>query len=84
MKDTEMNRWKKSRAGAWAGRGFHYQHLFTTLILIRQWAGLSPAGLIVPEGLEDCVIELPDREVWIQIKSRESGTFRVEGRSLIY
>lgn len=76
MKDTEMNRWKKSRAGAWAGRGFHYQHLFTTLILIRQWAGLSPAGLIVPEGLEDCVIELPDREVWIQIKSRESGTFR--------
>ena len=75
MKDTEMDRWKKSRAGAWAGRGFHYQHLFTTLILIRQWAGLAPAGLIVPEGLEDCVIELPEREVWIQIKSRESGTF---------
>lgn len=75
MNDTEMNRWKKSRAGAWAVRGFHYQHLFTTLILIRQWAGLSPAGWIVPEGLEDCVVELPDREVWIQIKSRESGTF---------
>lgn len=75
MKNTEMNRWKKTRAGAWAGRGFHYQHLFTTLILIRQWAGLAPAGLIVPEGLEDCVIELPEREVWIQIKSRESGTF---------
>ena len=75
MNDTEMNRWKKSRAGAWAGRGFHYQHLFTTLILIRQWAGLSPAGLIVPEGLEDCVVELPAREVWIQIKSRENGTF---------
>jgi energy-coupling factor transporter ATP-binding protein EcfA2 len=70
-----MNRWKKSRAGAWAARGFHYQHLFTTLILVRQWAGLAPTGWIVPEGLEDCVVELPDREVWIQIKSRESGTF---------
>ena len=76
MKDSEMNRWKKSRAGAWAGRGFHYQHLFTTLLLTRQWAGLSPAGLIVPEGLEDCVVELPDREIWIQIKSRESDKFR--------
>ena len=75
MNDTEMNRWKKSRAGAWAARGFHYQHLFTTLILVRQWAGLAPTGWIVPEGLEDCVVELPDREVWIQIKSRESGTF---------
>ena len=29
----------------------------------------------MPEGLEDCVVELPDREVWIQIKSRTSGTF---------
>jgi len=75
MTNTEMDRWKKSRAGAWAGRGFHYQHLFITSILIRQWAGLAPAGLIVPEGLEDCVLELPDREVWIQIKSRESSTF---------
>lgn len=75
MEDTVTNRWKNSRSGAWAGRGFHYQHLFTTLILIRQWAGLAPAGLIVPEGLEDCVIELPQCEVWIQIKSRENGTF---------
>ncbi|WP_291321412.1 hypothetical protein [Desulfonatronospira sp.] len=75
MKNKGKNRWEKTRAGAWAGRGFHYQHLFSTLILIRQWAGLAPAGLIVPEGLEDCVIELPELEVWIQIKSRESGTF---------
>jgi len=75
MNDSETNRWKKSRGGAWSVRGFHYQHLFTSLILVRQWAGLAPAGLIVPEGLEDCVIELPNHEIWIQIKSRESGTF---------
>ena len=76
MNDTKMNRWNNSRAGAWAGRGFHYQHLFTTLILVRQWAGLAPIGWIVPEGLEDCVVELMDREIWIQIKSRKSGKFR--------
>lgn len=75
MNDTEMIRWRQSRAGAWAGRGLHYQHLLTTLILVRQWAGLAPSGWIVPEGLEDCVVELPNREVWIQIKSRKSGIF---------
>lgn len=67
--------WKKSRSGAWAGRGFHYQHLFSTLILIRQWAGLAPSGALVPEGLEDCVVEVPNQELWIQIKSRKDGTF---------
>ena len=67
--------WKKSRSGAWAGRGFHYQHLFSTLILIRQWAGVAPAGNLVPEGLEDCVIEFPNQEFWLQVKSRKEGTF---------
>ena len=67
--------WKKSRHGAWAGGGFHYQHLISTLILVRQWAGLSPSGDLVPEGLEDCVIELPQQQVWIQVKSRNDGVF---------
>lgn len=67
--------WKKSRSGAWAGRGFHYQYLFSTLILIRQWAGVAPAGNLVPEGLEDCVIEFPNHEFWLQVKSRKEGTF---------
>ena len=67
--------WKKSRSGAWAGRGYHYQHLVSTLILVRQWAGLAPSGSLVPEGLDDCVIELVGRDIWIQIKSRQDGTF---------
>ncbi len=71
--DSEM--WKKSRSGAWAGRGFHYQHLVSTLILVRQWAGLEPPGFLVPEGLEDCVLEVSRRRIWIQIKSRKDGTF---------
>ena len=73
--ETVSDVWEDTRSGAWSGRGFHYQHLFSTLILVRQWAGLAPTGYLVPEGLEDCVVELPDRNVWIQIKSRESGTF---------
>ena len=73
--ETVLDRWKKTRSGAWAGRGFHYQHLFSTLILVQQWAGLLPTGYLVPEGLEDCVVELPDRDVWIQIRSRACGTF---------
>ncbi len=70
-----LEKWKKSRSGAWASRGFHYQHLFSTLILVRQWAGLFPSGYLVPEGIEDCVVELSDYDMWIQIKSRNSGTF---------
>ena len=68
--------WKESRSGAWAGRGYHYQHLVSVLILVRQWAGLEPPGFLVPEGLEDCVLEVSGRLIWIQIKSRENGTFR--------
>lgn len=32
----------------WAGRGLYYQHLVSALILVRQWAGLEPPGLVVP------------------------------------
>ena len=67
--------WKKSRHGAWAGGGYHYQHLVGTLIIVRQWAGLAPSGYLVPEGLEDCVLELPERRIWLQIKSRNHGKF---------
>ena len=73
--ETVQDRWAETRSGAWAARGFHYQHLFSTLILVRQWAGLAPTGNLVPEGEEDCVVELPKRDVWIQIKSRQTGRF---------
>ncbi|GAB3681975.1 hypothetical protein [Salinisphaera aquimarina] len=73
--DSAHEQWKKSRSGAWAGRGFHYQHLISTLLLIRQWAGLAPSGSLVPEGLDDCVLELADRDIWLQIKSRKAAVF---------
>ena len=49
--------------------------MVSTLILVRQWAGLAPHGYLVPEGLDDCVVELADRRVWIQIKSRKETKF---------
>ena len=70
-----LEAWNQSRSGAWAGRGFHYQHLVSVLILVRQWAGLAPPGYLVPEGFEDCVVESSDRRIWIQIKSRRDATF---------
>lgn len=70
-----LSAWKRSRHGAWAGGGFHYQHLVATLILVRQWAGLAPSGYLVPEGLEDCVVELPQQRIWVQMKSRNDGVF---------
>lgn len=67
--------WRTSRSGAWAGRGFHYQHLLSTLILVRQWAGFAPSGHLVPEGLEDCVVEFANHDIWLQIKSRKDKPF---------
>lgn len=75
INENLSNGWKESRRGAWAGRGFHYQHLFSALILVRQCVGLAPVGPLVPEGLEDCVLELADHSIWIQIKSLKNGTF---------
>lgn len=66
--------WKKSRSGAWAGRGFHYQHLVISHLLVEQWAGLRSPSIVVPEGLEDCVLEGKEHSIWLQIKSKSSGT----------
>ena len=77
LENTEMENWKKTRYGAWAGRGFHYQHQICTLLLVRQWADLAPHGNLIPEGFEDCVVEFPDHCVWIQIKSRKDAPFQV-------
>jgi len=72
---SHKQEWKNSRHGAWAGRGFSYQYLFSCVILLRQWAGLAPAGALVPEGLEDCTVEFQNTETWIQIKSQKGKEF---------
>ena len=70
-----LEQWRTSRSGAWAARGFDYQHLVSTLILVRQWASFAPAGHLVPEGFDDCVVEFGSAAMWIQAKSRHKGVF---------
>ena len=43
--------------------------------MLRQWSSAFPAGSVVPEGVEDCVIVLPKETIWLQVKSRKSGHF---------
>ena len=63
-------------------RGMGWPRVFTTSIWLARWfssgsgPGLEPPGFLVPEGLEDCVLEVSGRRIWIQIKSRKNGTFR--------
>ncbi len=68
--------WSKSRHGGWGTRGYDFQHLVSTLILFRQWSGLIGQSYLIPESLEDSVLEFEDKEVWVQIKSRKDGEFR--------
>lgn len=75
VSSSDQEVWRKSRRGAWAARGFDYQHLVFTLILVRQWAGVAPSGHLVPEGFDDCVIELDEQTIWLQAKSRHNGKF---------
>ena len=72
---SEPESWDRSRSGAWASRGFDYQHWVTVLVLLRQWAGQAPPGYLIPEGLDDCVLELSGRRIWLQAKSRKIGKF---------
>lgn len=74
-RNLDLELWKESRSGAWANRGFHYQHLVISLILVQQWAGLAPTGNLVPEGLDDCVVEIFGHLTFIQIKSRKNNKF---------
>jgi hypothetical protein len=64
--------WSKSRAGARAGRGFHYQDVVGAALLVSIWASDRPPCRVVPEGWDDLVLEFDDgrRRYW-QVKSRQ-------------
>ena len=78
MKRPNEELWAETRHGAWSGKGYRYQDRFISLLLIKQWAGQIPNGYIIPEGFEDVVLELENREIWVQIKSLKSGSFSVK------
>ncbi|WP_163010640.1 hypothetical protein [Streptomyces dangxiongensis] len=62
--------WVKTRSGARAGRGFHYQDAVGAWLCGRVMSGALDADRVVPEGLEDLSCDGPTP--WhVQVKSRQ-------------
>jgi energy-coupling factor transporter ATP-binding protein EcfA2 len=59
------------RAGARAGRGFHFQDAALTLLLVRGLLGTAKLGLLVPEGRDDATLDLDGVACDAQVKSRQ-------------
>ena len=77
MSTPEDPRWKQTRAGARAGRGFRYQDAAAAFLLVEQWNRGMTAEL-VPEGLDDLILFVDGVETRIQAKSMHDpkGMFR--------
>ena len=63
-----VSQWAKSRSGARAGRGFHFQDEVGAWLAARIVSGTG-ATWLVPEGFEDSTLE-GDEPIHIQVKSR--------------
>lgn len=74
--DPYVAAWVATRSGANAARGFHYQDTVGAWLAL-QVAGGALDGVLVPEGLDDMVIE-SDASICVQVKSRvlRRGPFR--------
>lgn len=64
-----IDEWSGTRSGAWASRGFDFQHTVAAWLAARLTAGDLAARGLVPEGLEDITIE-SETSRHVQIKSR--------------
>lgn len=65
--------WRALRAGAVAGRGFHYQDLVGAWIALRMLEGTISVERLVAEGLDDlsCEAPRPCPDAQVQVKSRQ-------------
>ena len=48
---SPFDQWNNSRSGAWANRGFHYQHLVSTLVLVAARRALLVKAIAMPLAL---------------------------------
>lgn len=73
-----IDEWSGTRSGAWASRGFDFQHTITAWLAARLIAGDLQAHALIPEGLEDVSIE-SETFHHVQVKSRAEhlGAFPV-------
>lgn len=69
--------WKRTRAGARAGRGFRYQDAVTAWLAALTWKGEASWKVVVPEGVDDVTLHGAELEFRVQIKARHNpqGTF---------
>lgn len=66
--DPEL--WRRSRAGARAGRGFRFQDAACALMAVQAWRGSHGWTVVIPEGADDASLHGPGLEIRAQIKSR--------------
>lgn len=59
-----------SRAGSHAGRGFRYQDVAATHLMVMGFVGRYPYGMVTPEGRDDLELREPEFRVLCQVKSR--------------
>ena len=67
--DRLIDAWSGTRSGAWASRGFDFQHTVAAWLAAQLIAGDLHAQRLVPEGFEDVTIE-SETSRHVQIKSR--------------
>lgn len=73
-----IDEWSGTRGGAWASRGFDFQHTVAAWLAARVIAGDLQARTLVPEGLEDITIESEvSRHVQIKSRGEHLGAFPV-------
>lgn len=62
--------WRRTRAGARAGRGFRYQDAVGAWLAAEGWRGEVPWTTVVPEGVDDVTLHGPNVEIRAQLKAR--------------
>lgn len=73
-----IDAWNGSRGGAWASRGFDFQHTVAAWLAARLVAGDLHASALVPEGLEDITVESEvSRQVQVKSRGEHLGAFPV-------
>jgi hypothetical protein len=68
--EPQTDLWAASRSGARAGRGFRYQDLVATLIVLSLWSEGEATALVTPEGYDDISVQSRTGSHFIQVKSR--------------
>lgn len=74
--------WRKTRAGAKAGRGFRYQDAVGAWLVAEAWSGKANWNYIIPEGVDDITVHGRNREIRAQVKSRHKPNSEFEIREI--